>query len=275
MTEDLLSRLERFYDAVPRDRAAVERHGTFELFLNQGTPYPFYARPVLGGPAPTAADLDAVRARQRELGQPESFEWVDQTTPGLLPIAEAAGLSVLRAPLLVLDPARLADPGGTARIVAADAPDADAPDAAALLAAVAAVAQVGFGAPGTATGEGGPAERDAVLKLPDGGALDRQLADIRGGVRVYAYAELPGQGVVASGIAQRAGDVAEIAGVATLPAARRRGLAGAVTALLARQALEHGVRTVFLSAASEDVARVYERQGFDRVATACIAEPAA
>ncbi|MFC7760654.1 hypothetical protein ACFQY4_23505 [Catellatospora bangladeshensis] len=81
MTEDLLSRLERFYDAVPRDRAAVERHGTFELFLNQGTPYPFYARPVLGGPPPTAADLAAVRARQRELGQPESFEWVDQTTP--------------------------------------------------------------------------------------------------------------------------------------------------------------------------------------------------
>jgi hypothetical protein len=35
------------------------------------------------------------------------------------------------------------------------------------------------------------------------------------------------------------------------------------------------VRTVFLSAASEDVARVYERQGFERVATACIAEPAA
>ncbi|WP_239125554.1 GNAT family N-acetyltransferase [Catellatospora bangladeshensis] len=270
MTEDLLSRLERFYDAVPRDRAAVERHGTFELFLNQGTPYPFYARPVLGGPPPTAADLAAVRARQRELGQPESFEWVDQTTPGLLPIAEAAGLSVLRAPLLVLDPARLADPGDTARIVAAAAPDA-----AALLAAVAAVAQVGFGAPGTTTGDGGPAERDAALKLPDESALARQLDDIRSGVRAYAYAELPGQGIVASGISQRAGDVAEIAGVATLPAARRRGLAGAVTALLARQALEHGVRTVFLSAASDDVARVYERQGFDRVATACIAEPAA
>ncbi|MEV4413383.1 GNAT family N-acetyltransferase [Catellatospora sp. NPDC049609] len=271
MTDDLLSRLEAFYDAVPRDRAAVERHGTLELFLSQGTPYPFYARPVLGGPTPTAADLDAVRARQRELGVPEAFEWVDQTTPGLLPIAEAAGLAVLRAPLLVLDPARLADPGDTARIVTADAPDA-----ARLLAEIAAVAQVGFGAPGTATGEAGPAERDAAIKASSADEhLARQLADIAGGVRAYAYAEAAGQGVVASGVYQRAGDVAEIAGVATLPSARRQGLAGAVTALLARHALEHGVRTVFMAAASEDVARVYQRQGFDRVATACIAEPAA
>ncbi|GIG01594.1 GNAT family N-acetyltransferase [Catellatospora citrea] len=270
MTDDLLNRLERFYDAVPRDRAAVERHGGLELFLRQSTPYPFYARPVLGGPAPTAADIAAVRARQRELDLPEAFEWVDETTPALLPLAEAAGLSVLRAPLLVLDPARLAAATGSARIV-----DADAPDAAADLAAISAVANVGFGAPGTAAGDAGPAERDAALSVPDAEQLARQLADIRSGVRANAVAELPGQGPAASGLYQRAGDVAEIVGVATLPSARRRGLGGAVTALLARHALDQGVRTVFLSAASEDVARVYERQGFVRVATACIADPPA
>ncbi|GAB4054051.1 GNAT family N-acetyltransferase [Catellatospora paridis] len=270
MTDDLLNRLERFYDAVPRDRAAVERHGGLELFLRQNTPYPFYARPVLGGPAPTAADIAAVRARQRELDVPEAFEWVDETTPGLLPLAEAAGLSVLRAPLLVLDPARLAAADGPARIV-----DADAPDAAADLAAISAVAHIGFGSPGTGLGDAGPAERDAALSVRDAEQLARELADIRSGVRANALAELPGQGPAASGIYQRAGDVAEIAGVATLPSARRRGLGGAVTALLARHALDQGVRTVFLSAASEDVARVYERQGFVRVATACIADPAA
>ncbi|GAA2368049.1 hypothetical protein Cme02nite_27980 [Catellatospora methionotrophica] len=270
MTDDLLNRLEHFYDAVPRDRAKVERHGGLELFLKQNTPYPFYARPVLGGPAPTAADLAAVRARQRELDVPESFEWVDETTPGLLPLAEASGLTVLRAPLLVLDPARLTAATDLARIV-----DADDPDAAAQLAAVAAVAHVGFSSPGTGVGDSGVTERDTAMSDPDGDTLTRQLADIRDGVRANAFAELPGQGAVASGMYQRAGDVAEIVGVATLPSARRRGLGGAVTALLARHALAQGARTVFLSAASEDVARVYERQGFVRVATACIADPPA
>jgi predicted GNAT family acetyltransferase len=38
-------------------------------------------------------------------------------------------------------------------------------------------------------------------------------------------------------------------------------------------ARERGVRTIFLSAQDDAVARVYERVGFVRVGTACIAEP--
>ena len=48
----------------------------------------------------------------------------------------------------------------------------------------------------------------------------------------------------------------------------------AVAATLARRALERGHGTVFLAAQDDDVARVYERAGFRRRATACIAEPA-
>lgn len=55
----------------------------------------------------------------------------------------------------------------------------------------------------------------------------------------------------------------------------RQGLALGVTAALVAQALERGARTVFLSAGDEDVARVYGRIGFRRVATALIAEPPA
>ena len=40
-----------------------------------------------------------------------------------------------------------------------------------------------------------------------------------------------------------------------------------------RQALDSGADLVFLSAASEDVARVYARIGFHRVGTACLAAP--
>jgi N-acetylglutamate synthase-like GNAT family acetyltransferase len=41
--------------------------------------------------------------------------------------------------------------------------------------------------------------------------------------------------------------------------------------MLAHDAREHGVRTVFCSAQSDDVARVYEAVGFRRVGTSCIA----
>jgi predicted GNAT family acetyltransferase len=70
------------------------------------------------------------------------------------------------------------------------------------------------------------------------------------------------------------GGVSEIVGVATLPAFRRRGLAAVVVDCLIDHALAHGVTTVFLSAGSDDVARVYARLGFRRVGTACTAEPA-
>jgi hypothetical protein len=46
-----------------------------------------------------------------------------------------------------------------------------------------------------------------------------------------------------------------------------------VTAALARHALDTGVDLVFLSAGSEDIARVYARVGFQRVGTACVATP--
>ena len=55
-----------------------------------------------------------------------------------------------------------------------------------------------------------------------------------------------------------------------LPALRRRGIAGHLTWALAADAAESGVRTLFMSADGDDVARVYEGVGFRRVGTACI-----
>ena len=92
---------------------------------------------------------------------------------------------------------------------------------------------------------------------------------------ITAVVESPTEGVLASGMVQRVDGVAEIAGVATLPSARRRGYASQLTASLARRALELGDDTVFLSAGDDDVARLYSKVGFRRIGTACIAEPAA
>ena len=82
-------------------------------------------------------------------------------------------------------------------------------------------------------------------------------------------------GPVAAGMHQPVEGVTEVVGVATLPAVRRQGLGGAVTGALVEDALARGVETVFLSAGSEDIARVYGRLGFRRVATACVVGEAA
>ncbi|MGW6448703.1 GNAT family N-acetyltransferase [Lentzea sp. NPDC055074] len=243
--------LESFYDTVPRPGSRVEEHGELVLFVQAGDGYPYYARPRFPGGRPTVADVLRMRERQRELGVPEAFEWVHETTPGLLDVATEAGLEVLQAPLLVLDPAKLPAPHPHVRVLGTRPVE------------VSVVAQLAFSSPGTARGEAGTAERDAELAAAVPVSTRHR----------HAVADLPGEGVLAVGTAQRAGDVVEIAGIGTLPAARRRGLGGAVTAELARDALERGAELVFLSAGSEEIARVYERVGFRRAGTACIAAP--
>jgi GNAT superfamily N-acetyltransferase len=278
---DVFTRLERFYDAVPRDAAVAEDIGGFVLFVNEGGGWPYYARPRLGGAeTPSAADITAVRKRQRDLGVPEAFEWVHETIPDLLAVARSAGLDVLLAPLLVLENAALVPdlplPGATIRFL-----DPGAASFAADVAASRAVAQIGFGTPANATGVqagslvvevAGPAQRDAV-PAPGDKAIAEQARRHASGRLYSAVVESPADGIVACGSVQRADAVAEVVGVATLPSARRRGYASQLTSSLARRTLLEGDDLVFLSAGDDDVARLYSRVGFRRIGTACIAEP--
>jgi ribosomal protein S18 acetylase RimI-like enzyme len=274
-TTDVLDRLEHFYDALPRDVAHPEEFGGLTLFVRDGIGWSFYARPRRDAPAPpSAADIIAVRERQRKLALPEAFEWVHELNPDLIAVARSAGLTVLEAPLMVLDPAAL-PPATELSAVPVRILDPTADSFEADLAARRAVAAVGFGAPGTATGDAGPTARDAALTGASVALLREERDRALTGLRISALAESPDEGVLASGMAMRVEGAAEIAGVATLPAARRRGLGAAVTVALARRLLDDGVDLVFLSAANDDVARIYVRAGFRRIGTACIAEPAA
>jgi ribosomal protein S18 acetylase RimI-like enzyme len=81
-----------------------------------------------------------------------------------------------------------------------------------------------------------------------------------------------GQGPIGGGTANPRADVAELTGIAKLPAFRRRGVGLSITAALVEELARRGVDVVFLSAADDDVARIYERAGFRRVAHACIAQ---
>jgi ribosomal protein S18 acetylase RimI-like enzyme len=243
-----LDKIERYYDAAPRSAARVERIGPFEVFVNVGAAWPYYARPALGAAEFSAQDVQRVRERQRELGIPESFEWLAETTPALAAAAEAGGVRVRHYPLLVLGQLEEHHPveGVELRLVT---PEDD-------LARINAVAAVAFG--------GQPRE-------PDPASLEFQRDRLRRGLTVSAVALIDGE-PVATGSHQSVQDVSELVGIATLPSYQRRGFGTALTAFLAADALRRGSQTVFLSAGDDATARVYERVGFERVATACIAE---
>lgn len=265
---ETIERIDAFCDAVPRNRARAEEHGPLVLFVPTGPGWPYYARPKLGArPGITTADVRAVRARQRELVIPESFEWIEQAAPDMAAAAADGGLDVRAHPLLVLDEPLTGPPpppGITVRVIAPEDPD---------LHRIWAVPSVAFGNPGTAIGEAGGAERDKIAADHDGGTIDMLRDRLWSGQSVLAAAFGP-DGPVAAGSCQAVGAVAEITGVGVLPADRRQGLGAAVTAALATDARRRGVQTVFLSATDDAVARVYARTGFREIGVAMIAEPA-
>ncbi len=265
---EVIERIDAFCDAVPRRRARADEYGPLVLFVPMGPGWPYYARPRRGArPLITAEDVRAVRARQREMIIPESFEWIEQVAPDMASAAAAAGLEVQTHPLMVLSSPREAPvlpPGVTVRVIAPEDQELDR---------IWAVPAVAFGHPGTAAGEAGPAERDKIAADHDGGTIAMLRERLRSGHSVLAAAFGP-DGPLAAGSCQAVDGVAEITGVGVLPSSRRQGLGAAVTALLARDALDRGVQTVFLSASDDAVARVYARIGFHGIGTAMIAEPA-
>ena len=265
---EAIERIDVFCDAVPRRRARADEHGPLVLFVPTGPGWPYYARPRRGSRPPvTAADIRVVRARQRELIIPESFEWIEQVAPEMAAAATEAGLEVQTHPLMVLSSRPEAPglpPGITVRVVAPEDTELDR---------IWAVPAVAFGHPGTVAGEAGPAERDKIAADHDAGTIAMLRERVRSGHSVLAAAFGP-DGPLAAGSCQAVDGVAEITGVGVLPASRRHGLGAAVTALLARDALDRGVQTVFLSASDDAVARVYARIGFREIGNAMIAEPA-
>lgn len=75
-------------------------------------------------------------------------------------------------------------------------------------------------------------------------------------------AKLDGQPVSVASLMPGYDGIAEIAGIATLSAFRRRGLGTAITAHAVAQALAQGLDTLFLTAVDERAGRVYTRVGF-------------
>ncbi len=218
--------IEHYYDAVPRSAARVEEIGPFTLFVGTGA-WPYYARPRLGLRARVHG-----RGRSRPCGRasassacPRRSSGCDETTPSLLAASRVAGLEVMLAPLMVLE---RRGAGGRAR----GRDRAHARRRRSRAGSPPVVAQDrGFG--GTGEGVRGARGRSCASALA-------QRRDPDGDRRELATA------CVAAGAHQPVGDVTEIVGVATVPEARRRGIAGALTARSSADAARSS--TVFLSA---------------------------
>ncbi|MFB8143275.1 GNAT family N-acetyltransferase [Streptomyces parvus] len=261
----LRARIEQYYATVPLLFADAEAFGPLRLFVrNQpGTPYyggPSHAQPTAeGSAAVTAVDISRVRARQRELGVPEAFEWLAEAAPTLRARIESAGLPVQERPLMALAPDRAlpAPPlpdGVTIRALTADDP---------ALPAALALPRLAFADAGTAVGVAGRAELSAVAgELGANGTVATTRPAIRAGHKTLMAALAPDGTPLAAGHYHPANGATEIGGVGTLPTARRQGLAAAVTAALATHARDHGVHTVFLAYAEDVIARIYARLGF-------------
>ena len=218
----VLETLETYYDTVPRAAASAEEAGPFTLFVKtEPTGWPYYARPRLGGEVPfTAAAVDAVRERQRDLGVPEALERVHETTPTLLSAARESGLHVHECPLLVLlggrRPRLPALPDG----LRVDMLAPDSPTLGAVLAAVGAASPAATRSP--------RATRAASRGRWSAGCSP-------------SPARTTGKGPSAEASHSPRGTTTELAGIAVVPRARRLGVGAAITHALVEDARRRGV----------------------------------
>jgi ribosomal protein S18 acetylase RimI-like enzyme len=102
---------------------------------------------------------------------------------------------------------------------------------------------------------GGPSE------LPSAEKVDRLRDQLSAGTLCYALATLDGVPAGAGSTAPIDG-VAEVAGIGTTPALRRRGVATSLTSFLTEQLFAAGGTLAWLSAGDAAAQAVYERVGF-------------
>jgi predicted N-acetyltransferase YhbS len=198
-------------------------------------------------------------ALQEAAGLPAALEWVQERSPGTAAVAASAGMAVDEMPLLVAaDPVELLLPAGV-RLYVVGAEDPELPR-------YQRVAAIAFAHPG-----GRVDVREAPLDTsPDAEARAAVLRErIATGRTVMMVAVENGEPVAVGShqpVDVDGTEVSEVVGVATLPRLRARGLGAGLASALVAHARETA-DLVFLVAGDDDVARVYERVGFARLAT--------
>ena len=259
----LLECIERYFAAAPLPDARIHSVGALDVPIGDPT-WPYPARPRVGEGPVTADDVRAAVALQEESGFEAALEWVTECAPETAAAARAAGLTVEELPLLVaVDPVELLLPAGVRLyVVGADDPE---------LPRYQLVAATAFAFPGGASDAGDvPLDTSAEARARTEVLRER----IASGRTVMMVAVENGQPVAVGShqpVDIDGSEVSEVVGVATLPRLRGRGLGAGVTSALVAHATETA-DMVFLAAGDDDVARVYERVGFARLATSAVAD---
>jgi GNAT superfamily N-acetyltransferase len=259
----LLDCIEGYYAAAPLPDARIEAAGSLDVPIGDPA-WPYPARPRPGAGPVTAEDVASAVARQESAGLPVALEWVPERAPQATAAARAAGLTVEEQPLLVVvDPVEVLLPAGV-RIYLVGADDPELPR-------YERVAAIAFAHPGgRADVREAPLDdsaaataRTRVLRERIAAGRTVMMVAVEHGVAVAVGSHQP---VDVDGT-----EVTEVVGVATLPRLRGRGLGAGLASALVAHARETA-DMVFLAAGDDDVARVYERIGFARLATTAIAD---
>ncbi|MGY1639491.1 GNAT family N-acetyltransferase [Geodermatophilus sp. SYSU D00742] len=262
----LLECIERYFTSAPLPDARIEAVGALDVPV--GSPdWPYPARPRHGETV-TSDDVRAAVAVQRRAGLPVALEWVCESAPSAAAAVRAAGLTVEEWPLLVAaDPVELLLPYGV-RLYLVGADDPELPRyqrlASIAFAHPGPRAEVGEAAVDEATAAAVPEpSRTAVLRERIATGRTVMMVAVESGEPVAVGAHHP--------VDVDGSEVSEITGVATLPRLRGRGLGAGLASALTAHARETA-DLVFLVAGDDDVARVYERVGFARLATVGVAD---
>jgi ribosomal protein S18 acetylase RimI-like enzyme len=223
----------------------TERVGPFlaTFSLHSANPYRNYAIPD-DGATPTPADVTALVAAYRRRGRTPRLEYLPGVAPAVAAALAAAGfVAEGYLSVMVCTPASaqvLPVPPGIALVAPASDEEIRAMVA----------------AQNEAYGEGAPSPQEVAAQ---------RTALARGGLAILARETATGEPAGGGICVAPLHGVTELAGVGVRPAFRRRGIAGALTARLVRDAVAAGVTTVFLTPAGDAEERIYTRAGFTRV----------
>lgn len=230
-------------------RAATARKpggkaGPFTIGLDghSGHPMRNFAVPD-DGAAPSAADISALVAFFRGHDRIPRLEFIEASAPAVTPALLAAGFTVeARTPVMACVPGMTLTPRDPAGVTVREAAgDAD-------LAAALGVQHHAYAEPSPP----GPPDIARIRAMTArGGVVTVAVDDESGSVAGTGLVDVPAPG---SG-------TGELAAVGVLTEFRRRGIASAVSAHLARTAHARGIKVVFLEALPDEE-EIYRRAGF-------------
>ncbi len=242
----MTAQIQGYLRALAARRPAVERVGSFLITFDPHSDllYRNYAIPD-DAAAPSPDEVRALIDTFVRRGRTSRLEYVPTAAPSVEAALLAAGfVAEGHYPLMVASSHTARDlpqPAGIELLLASTADE---------LLGVATVQTIAYDTPTP------PTEHDVAR-------LRATIAD--GGLVGLARDAVTGEAVGAGLCSPPIDGVSEIAAIGVIPAYRRRGVAGALTALLLREGFAVGITAPFLMPAEEAGERIYVRVGFSRV----------